>query len=47
MLWEGPTSYIEPLRVPSTNSVVVNEVYLSLQGDSSHAGLLCTFVRPG
>lgn len=27
------------------DSVVVKEIYLSLQGESSHAGLLCAFVR--
>ncbi|HSP79609.1 MAG TPA: radical SAM protein [Myxococcaceae bacterium] len=36
---------IEPRRVPSADSVVVKEIYLSVQGESSHAGLLCTFVR--
>ncbi|MFN0061867.1 MAG: radical SAM protein [Myxococcaceae bacterium] len=37
--------HIEPRAVPSADSVVVSEVYLSLQGESSHAGLLCAFVR--
>jgi 7-carboxy-7-deazaguanine synthase len=36
---------IEPRRVASADSVVVKEIYLSVQGESSHAGLLCTFVR--
>ncbi|MCE9668999.1 radical SAM protein [Myxococcus stipitatus] len=36
---------IEPRLVPSADSVVVKEIYLSLQGESSHAGLLCGFVR--
>jgi len=36
---------IEPRRVPGADSVVVKEVYLSLQGESSHQGLLCSFVR--
>ena len=36
---------IEPRLVPGTTSVVVQEVYLSVQGESRHAGLLCSFVR--
>ncbi|GMU61043.1 MAG: hypothetical protein AMXMBFR34_28060 [Myxococcaceae bacterium] len=36
---------IEPRLVPHADSVVVKEVYLSLQGESSHQGLLCAFVR--
>lgn len=36
---------IEPRLRPDARSVVVKEIYLSLQGESSHAGLLCTFVR--
>ena len=36
---------LEPRRVPGADSVVVKEVYLSLQGESSHQGLLCSFVR--
>lgn len=36
---------IEPRRVPTADSVVVKEVYVSLQGESSHQGKLCTFVR--
>lgn len=36
---------IEPRRVPGADSVVVKEIYLSLQGESSHAGKLCSFVR--
>ena len=36
---------IEPRRREDADSVVVTEIYLSLQGESSHAGLLCTFVR--
>jgi 7-carboxy-7-deazaguanine synthase len=36
---------IEPRRVAGADSVVVKEVYLSLQGESSHQGLLCSFVR--
>jgi 7-carboxy-7-deazaguanine synthase len=31
--------------VPGADSVVVKEIYLSLQGESSHQGLLCSFVR--
>jgi 7-carboxy-7-deazaguanine synthase len=37
--------HIEPRRVPTADSVVVKEIYLSVQGESSHAGLLCAFVR--
>lgn len=36
---------LEPRLVPSADSVVVKELYLSLQGESSHQGLLCAFVR--
>jgi 7-carboxy-7-deazaguanine synthase len=36
---------IEPRRVPGADSVVVKELYLSLQGESSHQGLLCGFIR--
>ena len=36
---------IEPRRVASADSVMVKEIYLSLQGESSHQGLLCAFVR--
>ena len=37
--------HIEPHRLSGANSVVVSEIYLSLQGESSHQGLLCSFVR--
>jgi 7-carboxy-7-deazaguanine synthase len=37
--------HLEPHRVPTADSVVVKEIYLSLQGESSHQGLLCSFVR--
>ena len=37
--------HIEPHRRTSADSVMVSEVYLSLQGESSHQGLLCAFVR--
>jgi 7-carboxy-7-deazaguanine synthase len=37
--------HIEPHRRPELDSVVVKEIYLSLQGESSHAGILCAFVR--
>ena len=37
--------HIEPRRVASADSVMVKEIYLSLQGESSHQGLLCAFVR--
>jgi 7-carboxy-7-deazaguanine synthase len=37
--------HLEPRRVATADSVVVKEIYLSLQGESSHQGLLCSFVR--
>lgn len=37
--------HIEPRRVAQADSVMVKEIYLSLQGESSHQGLLCAFVR--
>lgn len=37
--------HLEPKRKASANSLRVNEIYISLQGESSHQGLLCTFVR--
>lgn len=37
--------HVEPRRVQTADSVVVKEIYLSLQGESSFQGLLCTFVR--
>jgi 7-carboxy-7-deazaguanine synthase len=37
--------HIEPRRTPTADSVLVKEIYLSVQGESSHAGLLCSFVR--
>jgi 7-carboxy-7-deazaguanine synthase len=37
--------HIEPRRVPTADSVVVKELYLSIQGESTHAGLPCSFVR--
>ncbi|HYX92656.1 MAG TPA: radical SAM protein [Myxococcaceae bacterium] len=37
--------HIEPRRRDQADSVVVTEIYLSLQGESSHAGKLCSFVR--
>lgn len=36
---------IEPRRVAGADTVVVKELYLSLQGESSHAGRLCAFIR--
>src|SRR5262249_21816582 len=36
---------VEPRRTRSADSVTVTEIYLSLQGESSHAGRLCAFVR--
>lgn len=37
--------HVEPRRREGATSVVVKEIYLSLQGESSHQGLLCAFVR--
>jgi 7-carboxy-7-deazaguanine synthase len=37
--------HIEPRRRAGADSVVVKEIYLSLQGESSHQGMLCSFVR--
>lgn len=37
--------HVEPHRREGADSVVVKEIYLSLQGESSHQGLLCAFVR--
>ena len=37
--------HLEPNRKTGANSLRVNEIYLSLQGESSHQGFLCTFVR--
>jgi 7-carboxy-7-deazaguanine synthase len=37
--------HIEPARQAWADSVLVSEIYLSLQGESSHQGLLCSFVR--
>ena len=37
--------HLEPHRVSTADSVVVKEIYLSLQGESSHQGHLCSFVR--
>ncbi|HLL52094.1 MAG TPA: radical SAM protein [Myxococcaceae bacterium] len=37
--------HIEPRLRPTADSVMVKEIYLSVQGESSHAGLLCGFVR--
>src|SRR2546430_5047836 len=36
---------IEPARRPEVDALRVTEIYASLQGESSHAGKLCTFVR--
>ena len=36
---------VEPKLVATADSVVIKELYLSLQGESSHQGLLCAFVR--
>jgi 7-carboxy-7-deazaguanine synthase len=37
--------HLEPHRRAGASSLRVNEIYISLQGESSHQGLLCTFVR--
>lgn len=37
--------HVEPHRRADATSVVVKEIYVSLQGESSHQGKLCTFVR--
>lgn len=37
--------HIEPRLRAGADSVVVKEIYLSLQGESSHQGKLCAFVR--
>ncbi len=37
--------HLEPRRTKDAHSVRVTEIYLSIQGESSHAGQLCTFVR--
>ncbi|MGV3623393.1 MAG: radical SAM protein [Archangium sp.] len=37
--------HIEPRRIASADSVMVKEIYLSLQGESTHQGLLCAFIR--
>ena len=39
------TSRVPPYHPPVTGSLVVNEIYLSLQGESTFAGLPCVFVR--
>ncbi|HKD41772.1 MAG TPA: radical SAM protein [Myxococcaceae bacterium] len=36
---------IEPHRTKDAHAVRVTEIYRSIQGESSHAGQLCTFVR--
>jgi len=36
---------IEPHRTKDVRSVRVTEIYRSIQGESSHAGELCSFVR--
>ncbi len=37
--------HIEPRRHVDARSVRVTEIYLSIQGESSHVGRLCAFVR--
>lgn len=41
----GARPHVEPHLRPELHSLRVNEIYLSLQGESSQAGRLCTFVR--
>src|SRR5437879_5909070 len=36
---------LEPNRKAGADTLRVNEIYISLQGESSHQGQLCTFVR--
>ncbi len=36
---------IEPRHATGAHSLRVSEIYLSIQGESSHAGRLCAFVR--
>ncbi len=36
---------LRPLAGKPSGSLVVHEIYRSLQGESTHAGLPCTFVR--
>jgi 7-carboxy-7-deazaguanine synthase len=36
---------IEPALRPDASTIVVHEIYVSLQGESSHQGLVCSFVR--
>ncbi len=37
--------HLEPKRRPWATTLMVSELYVSLQGESSHQGKLCTFVR--
>ncbi len=37
--------HIEPRLVPNADSVMVTELFLSIQGESTHAGLPCSFIR--
>jgi 7-carboxy-7-deazaguanine synthase len=37
--------HIEPHLRPELDSLLVSEIYLSVQGESSHAGKLCGFIR--
>src|SRR5258708_37487292 len=42
----GGRPHIEPKRRDGDQSVMVKEIYLPFQGESSHPGLLSSFVRP-
>ena len=41
----GPDRRLRPLAGKPAGSLVIHEIYRSLQGESTHAGLPCTFVR--
>src|SRR3954469_663295 len=36
---------IEPHLRPELETLLISEIYVSLQGESTHAGKLCAFVR--
>jgi 7-carboxy-7-deazaguanine synthase len=44
-LSRGLASRLRPLAGKPVGSLVVHEIYRSLQGESTHAGLPCTFIR--
>ncbi|MBN1961294.1 MAG: radical SAM protein [Deltaproteobacteria bacterium] len=39
------TSRLSPIANLNANSLLINEIFLSIQGESSYAGQLCVFVR--